>query len=61
MESEAKVIQPQAGFQYDFLSNPADIVIGGGAAGAGGVDKTEDRFNCREAGVWTGLNGPGGG
>lgn len=28
-------IRPQEGFQMDFLSSPADIVIGGGAAGAG--------------------------
>lgn len=28
-------IKPQDGFQYDFLSSSADIVIGGGAAGAG--------------------------
>lgn len=28
-------IQPQPGFQTAFLSSPADIVIGGGAAGAG--------------------------
>ncbi len=28
-------IKPQPGFQTDFLSSPADIVIGGGAAGAG--------------------------
>jgi Terminase large subunit, T4likevirus-type, N-terminal len=31
----SKVISPQQGFQYDFLSSSADIVIGGGAAGAG--------------------------
>jgi len=30
-----KEIKPQEGFQNDFLSSPADIVIGGGAAGAG--------------------------
>lgn len=30
-----KIIKPQAGFQMQFLSSPADIVIGGGAAGAG--------------------------
>ncbi len=30
-----QVISPQTGFQGDFLSSPADIVIGGGAAGAG--------------------------
>lgn len=29
------IIQPQEGFQKDFMINPADIVIGGGAAGAG--------------------------
>lgn len=29
------VIAPQAGFQTKFLSSPADIVIGGGAAGGG--------------------------
>ncbi len=28
-------IKPQKGFQLEFLSSPADIVIGGGAAGAG--------------------------
>lgn len=28
-------IRPQKGFQQDFLSSPADIVIGGGAAGVG--------------------------
>lgn len=33
--SEAKEIKPQEGFQQDFLSSPADIIIGGGAAGAG--------------------------
>lgn len=27
-------IRPQEGFQFDFLSTPADIAIGGGAAGA---------------------------
>lgn len=30
-----KTIRPQEGFQMDFLSSPADIVIGGGAAGVG--------------------------
>lgn len=30
-----KEIRPQEGFQQDFLKSPADIVIGGGAAGAG--------------------------
>jgi len=30
-----KEIRPQDGFQWNFLSSPADIVIGGGAAGAG--------------------------
>lgn len=29
------IIRPQAGFQEAFLSSPADIAIGGGAAGAG--------------------------
>lgn len=28
-------IEPQEGYQYDVLSSPADIVIGGGAAGVG--------------------------
>ena len=28
-------IKPQEGFQWEFLSSPADIVIGGGAAGSG--------------------------
>lgn len=27
------VIRPQEGYQIDFASSPADIVIGGGAAG----------------------------
>src|SRR5690349_11247031 len=31
----SRVIKPQEGFQTDFLSTPADIAIGGGAAGAG--------------------------
>lgn len=31
----SRVIKPQEGFQEDFLSSTADIVIGGGAAGAG--------------------------
>lgn len=30
-----RIITPQKGFQWDFLSSPADITIGGGAAGAG--------------------------
>lgn len=30
-----KVIKPQTGFQEQFLASPADIVIGGGAAGVG--------------------------
>lgn len=30
-----KRIEPQPGFQTDFLSSPADIAIGGGSAGAG--------------------------
>lgn len=30
-----KTIKPQKGFQEQFLSSPADIVIGGGAAGVG--------------------------
>jgi hypothetical protein len=34
MENQ-KVIKPQDGFQVQFLSSKADIVIGGGAAGAG--------------------------
>jgi len=33
--AEHNKIQPQAGFQSSFLSSPADIVLGGGAAGAG--------------------------
>ncbi len=32
---EAKVIRPQEGYQMLALSSPADILIGGGAAGAG--------------------------
>lgn len=35
MKETVKKISPQAGFQTDFLSSPADIVIGGGAAGSG--------------------------
>lgn len=34
-ENKTFEIRPQDGFQVDFLSSPADIVIGGGAAGAG--------------------------
>lgn len=30
-----KIVRPQEGFQMDFLSSQADIVIGGGAAGVG--------------------------
>lgn len=33
--SNRTIINPQPGFQTAFLSSPADIVIGGGAAGAG--------------------------
>lgn len=32
---QTETIEPQEGFQNDFLSSPADITIGGGAAGAG--------------------------
>lgn len=32
---ERTIISPQNGFQEEFLSTPADIAIGGGAAGAG--------------------------
>lgn len=35
MSDERQQIRPQPGFQEQFLSSPADIVIGGGAAGAG--------------------------
>ena len=35
MGIEREYIRPQTGFQQQFLSSPADIVIGGGAAGAG--------------------------
>lgn len=35
MVGEPKVIKPQEGFQEEFLSSPADIVIGGSAAGVG--------------------------
>ncbi len=31
----SRIIKPQPGFQTEFLSSPADIVFGGGAAGAG--------------------------
>jgi len=34
MIENTNAIQPQEGFQYEFLSSPADIAIGGGAAGA---------------------------
>lgn len=34
-ERKTKVLKPQEGYQTKFLSSPADIVIGGGAAGAG--------------------------
>ena len=30
-----KEIKPQEGYQYEFLTNPADIIIGGGSAGGG--------------------------
>ena len=32
-ESNVKIITPQEGYQLDFASSPADICIGGGAAG----------------------------
>jgi Terminase large subunit, T4likevirus-type, N-terminal len=32
---ETNIIRPQEGYQMNFLSSPADIVIGGGAAGVG--------------------------
>lgn len=35
VEDNITIVRPQAGFQMDFLSSPADIVIGGGAAGSG--------------------------
>ena len=35
MADNLTIIRPQAGFQESFLSSPADIVIGGGAAGSG--------------------------
>jgi len=35
MTDQRQYIKPQPGFQTAFLSSPADIVIGGGAAGAG--------------------------
>jgi hypothetical protein len=35
MVSQTIDIRPQPGFQENFLSSPADIVIGGGSAGAG--------------------------
>lgn len=35
MTEDRQEIRPQPGFQTAFLSSPADIVIGGGAAGAG--------------------------
>jgi hypothetical protein len=33
--TEVRYIEPQRGYQYNFLSSSADIVIGGGAAGVG--------------------------
>lgn len=35
MSEQRQFISPQPGFQTSFLSSPADIVIGGGAAGGG--------------------------
>ena len=35
MTDQREQIKPQPGFQESFLSSPADVVIGGGAAGAG--------------------------
>lgn len=35
MTDQRQHISPQPGFQTSFLSSPADVVIGGGAAGAG--------------------------
>lgn len=35
MAGKLQALKPQPGFQTDFLSSSADIVIGGGAAGAG--------------------------
>lgn len=35
MTDQREHIRPQPGFQEQFLSSPADVVIGGGAAGAG--------------------------
>lgn len=35
MSDERQALKPQPGFQVSFLSSPADIVIGGGAAGGG--------------------------
>lgn len=35
MTATRQIIRPQEGFQMKFLSSPADIVIGGGAAGVG--------------------------
>jgi hypothetical protein len=35
MADQRQPIKPQPGFQVSYLSSPADIVIGGGAAGAG--------------------------
>ena len=34
-ESNVSIIRPQDGYQLDFASSPADICIGGGAAGVG--------------------------
>lgn len=35
MQEQQQIIQPQEGYQHQALSSAADIVIGGGAAGAG--------------------------
>ena len=34
-ENNITVVRPQDGYQLDFASSPADICIGGGAAGVG--------------------------
>ena len=35
MQTNKEIIKPQQGYQHDFLTTNADIVIGGGAAGVG--------------------------
>lgn len=54
--AETRILRPQRGYQESFLSSPADIVIGGGAAGAGKsyallIEFLRHKDNPRFAGV----------